>query len=96
MWEKAVTTLLPQAVPGRVVELGLLARPLLQNGNSGEVIAAFQRSFYASIGGDLICVGSRTLGSGPLHALCDHWPGDGFSVGQSVTVAGTALHILGN
>lgn len=82
-------------VAGRLVELGLLARPLLQSDNSGKVIAAFQRSFYASIGGRLICVGSRTLGSGPLHVLCDRWPGDVFSVGQSVAVVGTALDIDG-
>lgn len=84
-----------QAVAGRVVELGLFARPLLQNRSRGEIIAAFQRSFYAAIDGGLICVGSLTLGSGPLHVLCDHWPTDAFSVGQSVMVVGTDLNIDG-
>lgn len=85
----------PRVVKGRVTELGLLARQMLQSGNKGEIIAAFQRSFYATIGGCLICVGSRTLGSGPLHVLCDRWPENVFSAGQSVTVVGAALDIHG-
>lgn len=79
----------------RVVELGLLAHAILQNDSKGEIIAAFRRSIYVALGNHLICVGSHTLGSGPLHVLCDRWPGDRFSVGQLVTVAGHVLDLDG-
>lgn len=82
-----------RALAGRAVELGLLARPILESGNGGTIIAAFQRCFYARIGGHLICVGARTLGSGPLHLLCERWPQDIARAGQPVTVAGSALNI---
>lgn len=85
----------PLTAARRVTELGLLARLVLESGNNGAVIAAFQRSFYAAIGRSLICVGARSLGSGPLHVLCDHWPDDPFNVGQMVTVDGAALCVDG-
>ncbi len=84
-----------RAVTERVVETGLLAHAILQNDSRGEIIAAFRRSIYVALGGRLICVGSRTLGSGPLHVLYNSWPTDGFNAGQSVTVVGHVLDIEG-
>lgn len=83
----------PRAATEPVVELGLLADAVLRNGGEGEIVAAFQRSIYVSLNGHLICVGSRTLGSGPLHVLCDRWLADRVRVGQSAAVAGHALFV---
>lgn len=78
-----------------VTEVGLLARSVLQSGSDGVVMAAFQRCFYAAFGDHLICVGSHTLGSGPLHVLCDRWQDDLVDVGQPVAIEGTALRVDG-
>jgi hypothetical protein len=86
---------LPRVATEHVVELGLLACATLQNDREGEIIAVFRRSIYVRFDDRLICVGSRALGSGPLHVLCDRWPEDRFSVGQSVTVAGHGLDFDG-
>lgn len=83
------------AVAGRVTGVGVLAHPALQNGGSGTIVAAFQRCFYVPIDGGLMCVGARSLGSGPLQVLCEHWPEGRFGVGQRVAVVGTALHVDG-
>ena len=85
----------PPGVAGPVTEVGLLARPVLESGNSGVVIAAFQRCFYAAFGDQLICAGSHMLGSGPLHVLCDRWQDVLVGVGQPVEIDGTALRLDG-
>lgn len=95
MQEKGRPHPLSSAVAGRVTGVGVLAHAALQNGGRGAIVAAFQRCFYVSIDDVLVCVGARSLGSGPLQVLCEHWPGDRFGVGQRVAVVGTALHVDG-
>ena len=59
-------------------EMGLLAEKALRSDSEGRVVAVFESSFYAVLGGQWICVGLPHLGSGPLHVLCERrslcWP----------------------
>lgn len=57
------------ATVAAAVEVGLLARAALSNRAAGQVAAAFERSFYATLDGNWICVGLPGIGSGPLHLL---------------------------
>ena len=51
----------------------------------------FDRSLYGVFGDDWICIGSKAIGSGPLHVLCDGNFSGWFSSGQDIAVADTAL-----
>ncbi len=52
--------------------VGSTARRLLADGTRARVAAVFQRSFYLEEGhGNLLCVGCRRIGNGPLNAICD-------------------------
>ena len=76
------------------VEVGLLADRALRDRAAGQVVAAFERSFYAVIDGIWICVGQAGIGSGPLHVLGDfRWPR--LVVGDPVRVADYMLWIAG-
>ncbi len=79
----------------RAVEVGVLANEALQRESSGRIAAAFDRSFYATLGARWICIGAFSIGSGPLHVLCEGWPSSAFAVGQRVTVAASMLHVDG-
>jgi hypothetical protein len=78
-----------------VSELGLLARGALQGGAVGSVVATFDRSFYAVLGGKWICVGAAEIGSGPLHVLCRRYLPRRLAAGDLVTVVGSTLCIEG-
>ncbi|SEC35262.1 DUF2877 domain-containing protein [Bradyrhizobium erythrophlei] len=74
------------------VEVGLLADRALRDRAAGQVVAVFERSFYAVIDGIWICVGRIGIGSGPLHVVGDfRWPG--LAVGDPVRVADSILWI---
>ncbi|TWB89981.1 uncharacterized protein DUF2877 [Bradyrhizobium macuxiense] len=76
------------------VEVGLLADRALRDRAAGQVVAVFERSFYAVIDGIWICVGQAGIGSGPLHVLGDfRWPR--LVVGDPVRVADSMLWIAG-
>ncbi|TKT73821.1 DUF2877 domain-containing protein [Afipia massiliensis] len=74
-------------------ELGLLAEKVLQVESNGRVVAVFDRSFYAVLGSQWICVGLPHLGSGPLHVLCERRPQCWPMVGAVVAVTGSILVI---
>ncbi|MDO8979077.1 MAG: DUF2877 domain-containing protein [Afipia sp.] len=74
-------------------ELGLLAEKVLQVESNGRVVAVFDRSFYAVLGGQWICVGLPHLGSGPLHVLCERRPQCWPTVGAAAAVTGLILVI---
>lgn len=57
----------------RATMVGPIAARTLRLGARGLVRAVFQRSFYASLGTEWICVGSVRLGAGPLNLLCAPW-----------------------
>lgn len=80
---------------GRVAEIGVLAHEVLQQATDGRIVAAFERSFYASFDVRWICFGSPDIGSGPLHVLCDNWPAGTFAVEQTVTVSANVLRVDG-
>ncbi|WP_342728437.1 DUF2877 domain-containing protein [Bradyrhizobium sp. B097] len=74
------------------VEVGLLADRALRDRAAGQVVAVFERSFYAVIDGIWICVGRIGIGSGPLQVVGDfRWPG--LAVGDPVRVADSVLWI---
>jgi len=77
----------------RVAEVGVLAHEALQRAAEGRIAAAFDRSFYAAFGTHWICVGSSSIGSGPLHVLCEEWPSGAFAAGQRVTVTANVAHV---
>jgi hypothetical protein len=79
-----------------VVELGMLAEKALRNEETGRVVAVFERSFYAVLGGRWLCVGLSGLGSGPLHVLCQSRPNCWPMVGDVVTVCGSIIRIGNN
>ncbi len=74
-------------------ELGLLAEKVFQVESNGRVVAVFDRSFYAVLGSQWICVGLPNLGSGPLHVLCERRPQCWPMVGAAVAVTGSILVI---
>lgn len=78
-----------------VTELGLIAHETLRCGSVGSIVAAFESSCYAVIGGRWICIGAGSLGSGPLHALCDRLPARWPLVGSAVSVNGAILYVEG-
>ncbi len=53
--------------------VGPIAARTLRSGTRGLVRAVFERSFYASLGTEWICVGPVSLGAGPLNLLCAPW-----------------------
>ncbi len=76
------------------VEVGLLAHDVLRDFSTGRVAAVFERSFYATLDGNWICVGQRSIGSGPLHLLCDFGSLKP-TVGEAVRVAGDVFRVAG-
>ncbi len=57
----------------RATMVGPIAARTLRSGARGLVRAVFERSFYASLGTQWICIGSVSLGAGPLNLLCAPW-----------------------
>lgn len=74
-------------------ELGLLADKALRSEREGRVVAVFESSFYAVVGGQWICVGLPHLGSGPLHVLCERRPLCWPAIGAAVSVNRSTLCI---
>lgn len=74
-----------------VIEVGALAHRVLRRARRGRVVAVFDRSLYVAFGDDWICVGSKSIGSGPLHVLCEEDVAGWFSPGQDVVAADGAL-----
>lgn len=74
-----------------MAETGILARDVLRRARRGRVAAVFDRSLYAVFGGDWICIGTKEIGSGPLHVLCERIAADWFSPGQDIAVTDVAL-----
>src|SRR3954470_2253479 len=77
----------------RVVEVGLLAHRTLRRGRRGRIAAVFDRSLYAAFDNDWICIGHNTIGSGPLHVLCNGLAVAGLSPGQEIAVNDTGLFV---
>jgi hypothetical protein len=78
-----------------VTEVGLLARQDLRDGSSGWIVAVFERSLYALVNDNRICVGAREIGSGPLQLICTHRLPSGLAPGDTVAVVGPTLWIKG-
>ena len=58
----------------RARRAGPIAWRILRSGGRGAVRSVFARSAYLKIGDSLVCIGSPTLGNGPLNLLCEPWP----------------------
>lgn len=69
-----------------VIEAGVLAHRALSSGRTGRVAAVFERSLYAVLDDCWICIGSKELGSGPLHLLCEGMEPRPVFVGQRVAI----------
>jgi hypothetical protein len=78
-----------------VLEVGLLAQRALRSSRRGRIAAVFDRSLYAVLDDSWICIGSKELGSGPLHVLCDQIAPRRFAPGESVGILDTML-VIGN
>lgn len=76
------------------MEVGLLADKVLRRPAVGQVAAVFERSLYAKLDKDWLCVGQRDIGSGPMHVLCDE-PWRRRSVGDAVRIADGILWVAG-
>src|SRR5205085_8343634 len=74
-----------------VVEVGALAHRVLCSNRRGRIAAVFDRSLYAVFGDDWICIGAKTIGSGPLHVLCEEIAPGWFSLGQCIAVTDSAF-----
>ncbi|HEY3583376.1 MAG TPA: hypothetical protein VGL90_03240, partial [Casimicrobiaceae bacterium] len=55
----------------RITELGPIAARTLNRASVGRMVAVFERSAYLDFGGDLVCIGTPDIGSGPLNALVE-------------------------
>ncbi|QDW37299.1 DUF2877 domain-containing protein [Bradyrhizobium sp. KBS0727] len=82
------------ATVSAAVEVGLLAKKALCDRAAGHVVAAFERSFYATLDGNWICVGQLDIGSGPLHLL-GRVDLSRLAVGDAVRVADSILWVAG-
>src|SRR5215475_6042897 len=74
-----------------VTEVGALAQRVLRSGRRARIAAVFERSLYAALDDDWICIGSKELGSGPLHVLCEGIAPRQFEPGQAVAVRDATL-----
>src|SRR5437762_3556126 len=82
----------PERTGVRVVtEVGVLAHRTLRRKRRGRIAAVFERSLYAVFDDDWICIGSKAIGSGPLHVLCEGLAPRRLSPGQEIAVTDTAL-----
>jgi len=54
----------------RAILVGAVAARAVGTDGRGTVCAVFERSFYITLPGGLICVGPVSLGAGPLNLLC--------------------------
>lgn len=50
--------------------IGFIAHRTLSDCKAGTVVAAFERSAYLDVGGQLVCLASPTIGDGPLSVPC--------------------------
>ncbi|MCP4619555.1 MAG: DUF2877 domain-containing protein [Bradyrhizobium sp.] len=78
-----------------MAEVGVLAQRVLRSRRRGRIAAVFERSLYAVLDDDWICIGSRELGSGPLHILCEGITPSGFSPGQELSIRDAMLVVGG-
>jgi hypothetical protein len=53
---------------GSIRELGPIAVRTLERASVGRIVAVFERSAYLDFEGDVVCIGTPDLGSGPLNA----------------------------
>jgi hypothetical protein len=74
------------------VEVGLLAKNSLRNRAAGPPM--FERSFYATLDGNWICVGQPDIGSGPLHLL-GKFHLSRLAIGDTARVADSILWVAG-
>jgi hypothetical protein len=72
------------------IEIGCLAAAALRRRSSGRIVAGFERSFYAQLGDNWICVGNESIRSGPLHVVCDARPSHA-EAGDAVWVSDSTL-----
>jgi hypothetical protein len=84
----------------RISRAGPLALRALRASRHGRIDAVFERSFYATLGGALICIVPRRGGMGPLNAQCDDVGLQGaigrlIRVGDVVIVTGRTLSVGG-
>jgi hypothetical protein len=80
---------------------GSVARELITAGGAGRIAAVFARSFYLESARGMACIGDRSLGLGPLNAICDappgiDWRASGLRVGAAYGLAGDLLHVGGS
>lgn len=75
------------------IEIGRLAAAALRRRSRGRIVAGFERSFYAQLDDDWVCVGDESIGSGPLHVVCDARPRA--AVGDAVWISDLALWSAG-
>ena len=83
-------------IPVRVA--GSCARAIIDANSVGRVLAVFERSSYITFGEQVICLGSTTLGAGPLSLLFDwpsgwRWPAHGAGAGVSILRQGAMLYL---
>jgi hypothetical protein len=80
---------------GAVIEVGVLAHRALRSGRRGRIAAVFERSLYAVLDDCWICIGSKDLGSGPLHLLCKGIEPQRFSPGKGVAIVDRTILVDG-
>lgn len=80
---------------GAVLEMGVLAHRALRSGRRGRITAVFERSLYAALDDCWICIGSKELGSGPLHLLCAGFQPWRFSRGKEVAIVDRTIVVDG-
>ncbi len=81
-----------------VRSVGAVAQRALARGALGCVAALFERSFYVSVAGGFVCIGERTLGDGPLNAVCavpagSSWRRLGVRLGAATRCTATELWV---
>ncbi len=91
-----VPTLLRPAVSTAITLTGAKAHRWLQHSRHGRVAAVYKQCLYlANEQDELLCLGSRRLGPGPINALCDaHWGGTGYiNAGEIWQRQGDVIHV---
>ncbi|MCP4329255.1 MAG: DUF2877 domain-containing protein [Alphaproteobacteria bacterium] len=85
----------------RLLSCGTIGGRVLRAGTTGTVAAVFSSSFYLESEGRFVCIGTETLGLGPLNAICDapgktDWLASGLRDGTPFIAIDRSVRIRGS
>lgn len=82
----------------KVVLVGVFAKEFLVSPDEAKIIGVFRRSLYVeNVSGRLACIGERSIGAGPLNAICEFSNDVDFTeivgTGSSARIKNGSIHL---